>query len=118
MPSAGIASATPAANAKPEAEWPDGNEVDVGIFTCRASSKRTTPRSGRGRWPANFIGMLTTNELSPTAAMPVTAARRPFLPPTAKSSAEIAMYSLAWLAELERRRSGASMGGVGVASMA
>ena len=58
------------------------------------------------------------NELSPTAAMPVTAARRPFLPPTANSSAAIPMYSLAWLAELERRRSGASMSGVGVASIA
>ena len=86
-----MASATPAAKAKPEAEWPEGNEVDVGILTCRASSKRTTPRSGRGRLPANFIGTLTTNELRPTAAMPVTAARRPFLPPTANSSAAIPM---------------------------
>ncbi len=66
----------------------------------------------------NFIGMLTTNELRPTAAMPVTAARRPFAPPTANSSAAIPMYSLAWLAEFERRRSDASMSGVGVASMA
>ena len=50
--------------------------------------------------------------------MPVTAARRPFLPPTANSTAAIPMYSLAWLAEFERRRSGASMSGVGVASIA
>ena len=50
--------------------------------------------------------------------MPVTAARRPFLPPAANSSAAIPMYSLAWLAEFERRRSGASMSGVGVASIA
>ncbi len=50
--------------------------------------------------------------------MPVTAARRPFLPPTANSTAAMPMYSLAWFAVFERRRSGASMSGVGVASIA
>ena len=34
-PSAGSASATPAAKAKPDAEWPDGNDVDVDR-RCRA----------------------------------------------------------------------------------
>ena len=89
MPSCGIASAAPAAKAKPEAEWPEGNDVDVGIFVCRASATRTRPRSGLGRLPRSFIGTLTTNEFMPTAARPVTAARRPLGPPTAKSTAAI-----------------------------
>jgi hypothetical protein len=33
MPAAGDAVAAPVANANADAEWPDGNEVDLGIST-------------------------------------------------------------------------------------
>ena len=71
--SAGPARTSPTATAKAsaDAEWPEGNDVEVGIGTQRASGTSCPSRSGRARLPASFIGWFTTSEAAPIAATPV-----------------------------------------------
>ena len=117
-PTTGIDPPTAPANANADAEWPDGNEVEVGIGTRRASGTPAASRSGRSRLLASFIGRFTTAELIPTAMSPVAAALRPVGPPSANSAAAAPIHSLEWFASPERRRSGPSSVGVGVPAIA
>jgi hypothetical protein len=64
---------TAPANANPDAEWPDGNDVVSGIGTRRCPGTPAASRSGRARLVANFIGRFTTAQVTPTATTPVTA---------------------------------------------
>ena len=114
----GSSPATAPANANAEAEWPDGNDVLVGIVTQRSSGTPALSRSGRPRLLAVFMGMFTRAEFRPIAATPVRAARRPLLPPTTKIPAAIANQSIELLANPDRRRSGSSSVGVGVLAIA
>ena len=117
-PSTGIEPATAPANANADAEWPDGNDVEVGIGTWRSSGTPAASRSGRSRLLASFIGRFTTAELMPTATSPVAAALRPRGPPSANSGAAAPIHSFEWFASPERRRSGSSSVGVGVPAIA
>ena len=54
------------ANAKPDAECPDGNEVEVGILTRRASGTSSPSRSGRARSASVLNARLTTADVTPT----------------------------------------------------
>src|SRR4051812_46432514 len=117
-PSTGIEPATAPANANADAEWPDGNDVEVGIGGGRPSGPPADSRSGRARRLANFIGRFTTAELRPTATSPVVAALRPLFPPNTNSGAATPSHSLEWFASAERRRSGSSSVAVGVPAIA
>ena len=63
------------ANAKALAAWPDGNDVDRGIRTCRASG--TCSGLGRLRPPIGLSTALTSMDVAATEARPAPAARRP-----------------------------------------
>src|SRR6478672_7834057 len=88
MLAAGMTSPTAVANAAAEAEWPEGNDVDSGMLTHRSWGTPARSRSGRVRALTSFIGWLTAKDVTPIAAIPVIAARRPRLPP--KSARRVA----------------------------
>ena len=80
---------TPVANAKAAAEWPEGNERELGIRTWRAAGMSTSRRSGRRRRASGLTATLTTVAVTPSEASPWAAARRPFVPlPSASSAAD------------------------------
>ena len=79
-----MTSPTAVANAAAEAEWPEGNDVDSGMLTHRSCG--TPARSGRARALPSFIGWLTAKDVTPIAAIPVIAARRPRWPPKSARS--------------------------------
>ena len=88
--------------------------------TWRSGLESPGPRAGRRRRPSCLSGTFTTKELSPTAAAPVMAARRPERPPAAKSSPAISEPQLRVVREagdasqqrVERRRGSAFHGAV------
>ena len=90
----------------------------VGIVTQRDSGTPAVSRSGLVRRLANFIGRFTIAEFAAIAATPVSAARRPVLPPTAKIPAATVSHRTELLASPESRRSGSSSAGVGVPAIA
>ena len=79
---------------------------------------RRQARSGRWRDQADFTARFTSADVTPMAAIPRTAARRPVLPPATPSAAATASQRPELLAALESRRSGSSSEGVGVAATA
>src|SRR4051794_41940054 len=87
MAAGGRTSPTPVAKANAEAEWPEGNEVEDGIRTCRATGTCSTARSGRRRWPSGFRPRFTTVAATPTEANPIVAARLPRRPAVAARTA-------------------------------
>jgi len=109
---------TETANAAADAAWPEGNEVDDGIRTHRLSGTPSRVRPGRRRLPASFIGWLITNEVSPIAAIPVNAARRPRAPPNRASAPATSSHGLEKFAKSAIRRSGLSSSGVGISATA
>ena len=62
------------ANANADAEWPDGNEVESGIRTCRTPGTPAPARSGRARRPTGLMARFTSAEVAPMASVPRTAA--------------------------------------------
>ena len=107
-----MTSPTATANAAADAECPDGNDVDVGIGTHRASGTSCCFLAGRSRAPISFIGWLTTRDAAPIAATPVAAARRPRGPPTTASTPAIRNHGLEWLAKADSWLSGRSRAGL------
>ena len=77
---------TPVANANAAAEWPEGNDVEIGIGTCRAIGTSWATRSGRRRLPSGLTTRFTNVAVTPTDASPSAAARRPRRPPATDSS--------------------------------
>src|ERR1700690_4412032 len=76
------------ANANADAEWPEGNEVESGIRTCRTPGTPAPARSGRARRPSGLMARFTSAEVAPMASVPRPAARRPAgLPVTAITAA-------------------------------
>ena len=67
------------------AVWPDGNEVEAGIRTCRAIGTSPAIRSGRERRLSGLTTRLKSAAAAPTEARPIAAARRPLPPPVAAS---------------------------------
>src|ERR1700687_909356 len=96
-----------AAKANPDAAWPDGNDVEVGIRTLRPTG---TPRSGRCRAQMALTARFTSADVAPMASVPRSAARRPAPPPARASAAAIANQRPEVLAAVESRRSGAPGG--------
>jgi hypothetical protein len=86
--------ATPVANAEADAECPDGNDVERGIATWRATGNWWVSRSGRRRPPSGFRTTFTIADVTPTDTTPLTAARRPGGPPVVASRAALASHSL------------------------
>ena len=82
------------AKAKAEAEWPEGNEVEVGMRTRRASGTYALSRSGRLRRLARLKTWLTVMEASPMAATPCRAERLPVEPPASAMTAAVPSHSL------------------------
>jgi hypothetical protein len=78
----------PVANAKAAAVWPEGNEPELGILTRGRPTPNSPLRSGRRRGMSGLKGRLTTAEVTPTDAIPCTAARVPFRPPASASKSE------------------------------
>lgn len=69
---------TAVANANAEAEWPEGNEVLLGMGARRAGG--TSLGSGRRRRLRGLIRRLATAEVTASDAIPWAAASRPRLP--------------------------------------
>jgi hypothetical protein len=82
------------ANAKADAEWPDGNDGDSGIRTKRASAKDSSSLTGRRRRYSDFARTLTVKDVSATAVNPRMAARRPELPPKRERAALVPIQRL------------------------
>src|SRR5437762_5793922 len=89
---------TPVANAKADAEWPDGNEKLPGMLIGSGRSKRR--RGGRSRRATYFSGRLTRLEVMAIATAPRSAARRARWPPKTAIVAAIASQSIDRLALL------------------
>src|SRR4029077_16198277 len=101
------------AKANPDAAWPDGNDVEVGIRTLRQTGTPTPARSGRCRAQMDLTARFTSADGPPMASVPRSAARRPAPPPARASAAAIANQRPELLAALVRRRRGAGGGGGG-----
>lgn len=106
------------ANAKADAEWPDGNDVEPGILTCRWPGTPAWARFGRVRNDTGLTPRLTSADVAPMASVPRSAARRPALPPPMARPAAMASQSLDLSAARDSRRSGSSRAGVGVVAIA
>ncbi len=65
-----------AAKATAEAVWPEGNEADAGMGTCRPGKGESSARCGRGRRTRRLPSRLAVVDATPIAATPRTAARR------------------------------------------
>lgn len=105
---------TPAAKANATAQWPEGNDSEVGICTCLAIGTPSPARSGRGRRPTRFTARLTRALVAATEIRPCAAARRPDRPPTSAIAAADVIYSNEWLAACDSPlipRSSAGVGG-------
>jgi hypothetical protein len=86
----GAMAPTQEANAKAEAECPDGNDREDGIGTIRDCGTPAATRSGRGRGCRDLTPRLTAADVTPIAAIPRSAARRPSGPPKPAMPAAIA----------------------------
>ncbi len=117
MASHGLSRLIAVAKAKAEAEWPEGNDVDDGMVTCRTLGTPAPARSGRCRADTDFTPRLTTAEVTPIASTPLAAARRPAGPVSAIPAA-IPSHSLEWFAALDSRRMARSSAGAGTEAMA
>ena len=104
------------AKAKAEAEWPDGNEEEIGMRTCRASG--TSVRSGRLRRLSSLTPRFTPPGARAMAASPRTAAPRPCRPPVTASPAAQVSHSFEWSAKRDSVASSPSSDGVGVRAIA
>ena len=114
----GTSRPTAVAKANPDAECPEGNDVDDGMATCRSCTTRAPARSGRLREASDFTPRLTNAEDTPTAATPAAAARLPRRPPNSASAAAMATQMAERVAAFERRRSGSSSAGDSVEATA
>src|SRR5207247_11137470 len=92
---------TPVANAKADAEWPDGNEKLPGMLIGSGRSNRR--RGGRSRRARYFSGRLTRVEVIAIATTPRSAARRARSPPKIAMAAAIVSQSIDRLALLLNR---------------
>ena len=72
---------------------PEGNEWDAGILTWRPGGTEALSRSGRARREIGLMARLTIAAVTATAAMPRTAARRPFGPAPSASATALAIES-------------------------
>ena len=107
----GTSRPTAVAKANPDAECPEGNEVDDGMATWRSSTTRAPARSGRLRDAMVFTPRLTSADDTPMAATPAAAARLPRRPQNNASAAAIPIQIAERLAAFERPRSGLSSAG-------
>src|SRR3954469_13557205 len=112
MPAIGSDAPTPEANANAEAAWPDGNEVERGMETCRVIGTAAPRRSGRRRRPRGLRPTLTPAEVTASEAMPLGAGGGPPGPPTAANTAAAPSQSLEWSADLDSAPSPRSKSGV------
>ena len=100
--------ATAVANANADAEWPDGNDEDVGrrvIRRCTGNSSAAGRRRGNSRLPTKLA-----EKLAPAiAASPRSPARR-VAPLRRASSAAMPIQSLLWSATRPSRRKNVSSG--------
>ena len=78
---------TPVANAKAAAEWPEGNERELGIRTWRASGTSPARRSGRRRRASGLTATLTTVAVTAERSEPLDGRAATGLPPASASSA-------------------------------
>jgi hypothetical protein len=88
------------------------NDVDEGMVTHRCCGTPSPFRSGRQRSPIIFMGWFTTGDVAPTAASPVSAARRPCGPPNRARKPAVMNHGLEKLAKPDTRLSGSSSSGV------
>lgn len=96
-PQPGDSSASPAVNAKAEAECPDGKEVVCGcVASCRAAG--TPSSSGLGRRTDHLPTVLMVAEASASEATPRTAALRARADPKAASATAAPPHSTPWFA--------------------
>jgi len=116
--SAGRSWPTDTAKANPDAECPEGKDLDDGISTYLSSGTPTPARSGRRRGYSDLTPIFTTAEVTPTDSIPRAAARLPAGPPKTASPAAMPSQRRELSASKDSRRRGPSSWGVGVAAIA